>query len=330
MAGEATQIREASEERQTLLASAGLGEVQQLPSGSSGWFFSKAGQFGGQIAGSSGDTGDFRKAGTVTLPKDTAFQALRGGRAYWDHSANKVTFRKVNDRDFYLGRFEQDAGLSDSTCLVCVGVDSSYDLDIARDPIVTTPVGTQGLNTMGVFRHGGANRFLISSTSEAQKLDILSIDGFSTEANAVIEFAFRVVADGASTAVDVSLGVASGTNATDADSIASSIFIHLDENDTKLYAESDDNASGEVSATDTSTTYTEGSAVANRVECWIDMRNPASVAFYVNGVRVLSGTTFDVSVVATTWFLLAHIEKTSSSDTYELVLDWMRARYVEN
>ena len=60
---------------------------------------------------------------------------------------------------------------------------------------------------------------------------------------------------------------------------------------------------------------TAGTAVANRVELWIDCRDPANVKLYVDAVRVLSATTFRLDNAAGPLGLLAHLEKTAGTAT---------------
>jgi hypothetical protein len=156
----------------------------------------------------------------------------------------------------------------------------------------------------------------------------LSVPGFVTIANAIVELVFSVPNDGAGTVVDVNMGIASATHATDADSIAQYLFMHLDANNTAIRFQSKDGTTT-VASTDSLITYTEGSAVANLVYVWFDMRNPADVQVYVNGSLVLGATVFDVSAFAGPWFLLAHIEKTSAADVYEFDLHRLRARIGE-
>lgn len=316
MADEARKVREAGIEYLQAEASVAAYEVVQLPTGRAG--------VRDAAALSSGNYGEFSSAGEYTLVKTSGFNALKGNRAYWDHSANAVNYKKVNDRDYYLGRFAQDAANSATTCVVDLNADPPYDIDVARDPFATVVVGTQGLNTMGVFRRGGAHKFLLSVTNEAQKMDILSFDGFSKDANAIIEIGFNVVDDGAGTVVDVSVGAANATHATDADSITDSLFMHLDANNTNINFESDDGTT-EVAATDSSSDYTMGS----RHEVWMDMRDPADVQIYFDGVLQLGSTVFNVNASSATWKLLCHIEKTASTDTYEFDLHWLRSHTAE-
>jgi len=273
---------------------------------------------------SSGNYFDMRTDGTWQFVKTAGFVALKGNRAYWDHSANAVNYKKVNDRDFYIGRFAEDASSAATSCTVELNEDPPYDLDIARDPTATVYVGTQGLNTMGIFPRGGAQKFILSSTNEAQKMDILTKDGFALGANAIIEFAVDVVNDGAGSAPDVSIGAANATDSDNADDITDSVFMHLNGNDVQIYFESDDGTT-EVNATDSTIAYTAGT----RFEVWMDWRDPASVKMYVNGSAVLTGTTFNVNASVATWKLLAHIEKSAAADVYELDLEWFRAHYAE-
>lgn len=273
--------------------------------------------------------GEFVAKDVFTIKKKSGISILAGGRVYWDHSANEATFQKVNDRDFYVGRAVEDAGSSATTCLVELNTDPAYDYDLLRDAYNTVPVGTQAVGAFGEPRvNGGSLLFELSATNEAQKVDALSVGGWATGANAIIEGAFRVTSAGSTSAVDINLGVASGTHATDADSIAQSIFFHLDGGSVNILAESDDGTT-EVAATDTTVDFTAGTSISERVEFWIDMRNPADCALYLNGVQVLDGTTFNVSAAGSPWYLLAHLEKTSGTATAKVAVDWLRCRLSE-
>lgn len=320
---EAAPIRSSDAPRVTPAAAVAAYEVWQMPDGRLAYYNSST-------AAEAGDAGTtFTTTGTISLPKSTAFAGLKGGRAYWDHSANQISFKKNNDRDCYAGRFSADAAQVDTTCSISLNIDPKPDIDLLRDGFLSVPVGTQAVGGFGYpVNLGGALQLELTATNEAQKIDALSVDGFSKDANAIVELVFRVPSDGAGTVVDVSLGVANGTHATDADSIAESVFIHLNANDTTISAESDDGTT-EVAATDTTKDYTEGSAVANRVEVWMDFRNPADVQIYVEGVLVLASTVFNVDVATGPLFLLAHVEKTASTDTYKLVIDRLTARFAE-
>lgn len=314
---EANYVRAFDKWNLTLAASAGAGEVRQLSDGRAGYLAT--------TAKSSGDVTDYTTDGVVTIPKATGVYILDGGRVFWDHSANNATYKTANDRDFYIGTAQGDYGSGDAFLNVNLNRQQSNILDIARDAWVDAVIGTQAVGAFGpARRRGGSHNILITATNEAQKVDILTRDGFSKDANAIAELIFNVISDGSGTVVDVSLGIANGTNATDADSITESVFIHLNANSTTIYAESDDGTT-EVAATDTTITYTEGTPV----EVWFDFRDPADVQIYVNAALVLGSTTFNVNAATGPFKLLAHVEKTSSTDTYELDVNRLVARLME-
>lgn len=319
---EARSVRDVGVERLLLESTLDAYQVIQTPSG-------KAGFYDNASPKASSEYAEVVTKGTATLVKTAGFVGLKGGRAYWDHSANALNYKKVNDRDFYVGRFAEDCTSAATSAAVLLNDDPPYDIDLLRDPCASVLVGTPAAGGFGYpAALGGCCILELSATSEAQKVDLLSVDGFAKTANAIVEMIFRVLSDGAGSEPDVSLGVANGTHASDADSITESVFIHLDGNNVNINAESDDGTT-EVAATDTTIDYTEGNAVANRVEVWLDMRDPADVQIYVNGALVLGSTVFNVNAAVGPFFLLAHLEKTSAASTYKLAIDALRARFAE-
>lgn len=305
-------------------SSVSVGEVRQLSTGEAAVF---PGGKDGRTPGDAAKRNKFETAGKWVLPLTSSVTILAGGEVWWDHSANLANYKKVNDRDFYVGAAVEDS--SGGLVIVDLNKRPRADIDLMRDGYLSVPLGTQAVGAFGYPKWlGGSLLFELTATNEAQKVDALSVDGFATGANAIIDLVFRVASDGAGTVVDASLGVANGTNATDADTITESIFVHLDANNTNINLESDD-GSTEVTATDTTTDYTEGSAVANREYVTIDMRTPTDVQIYRNGVLMLPSTVFAVGAATGPWFLLIHLEKTSSTDTYQLVLDKATVRLME-
>lgn len=322
MADEARSIRDWDRQRQLSEATIGAYEVLQTPAG-------EAGVYDKATSTASGFDYELRTRGVFAIAKTTGIVLLKGGRVYWDHSANTATYKKVHDRDFYIGRAEEDAASGRAIVNVRLNVDPPYDLDLSRDACDAITTGTQALGGfLPAQRAGGATHFTLTSTNEAQIVSLCTVDGFDGVANAIIEFAFRVISDGAGTVVDVSLGIANAAHATDMDSATESVLCHLDANNTNINFESDDGTT-EVAATDSTTDYTEGATAAVREEIWMDMRDPGDVQIYRNGVLMLPSTTFDVDAATGPWKLIAHVEKTASTDTYQLALDWMKARYSE-
>jgi len=306
----------------TLTVAALTGDVEQLASG-------RAGVMQKTTAGTVGELIAYKDSGIFNLPKSTGYALLDGGEAWWDRSASVATFRKVNDRDFYLGRVVGDVSSSATTVSIDLNADPRWDIDVHRDAFLSVPTGTQAVGAFGYPKVlGGTHSIELTATNEAQCIDLFSVDRFDKTANAIVEVVLRFPDAGSGAAVDINVGVANATHTTDADSIAESVFFHLDGGALDLKAESDDGTT-EVAATDTTVDVTQGSAVANRVHLWIDMRDPADVQLYVDGVNVLPATTFNVNAATGPFGLLAHVEKTSGTTTARVALDELRVRYQE-
>ena len=319
--GNATLYRSVQNVRATAAAAVAANELRQLASGLAGAVADPTQSY------AAGDRVDFATDGSWICPKDSSINLLDGGRAYWDYTNSRITFKKTgSQRDFYAGRVVGDALINTSSCTVQLNTNPADDYDLARDPYYTVSVGTQALGGfLPTQRRGGALKLLLSSTNEAQKTDALGkAPGWSAAAPAIVEMAIEVVSLGAGTAPDFNFGIASTTNATDADAIAQHLFCHIDGNSNKLNFQSKD-GTHTTTAQDSGQTLTAGT----RFEIWFDLRTPSAVKLYVNGVQVLSATTFDVSAGAQAWLLLAHLEKTAAADTFEADIDWLRARLMK-
>lgn len=323
MAGAVDQVvRKYNDLRKIAVAVIIANEIHQMADGSAG--YKK-----GLNAAASGDAVAFETRGQVKIPKTASIVFLDGGRVYWDRSAGKAHFKKVNDRDFYVGRAVGDAASADTLLTVNLNIDPPYDIDALRHGSLSVPTGTQAVGGFGYPKDlGGSKLIELTATSEVQCIDIFSVDRFSKDANAIIEIIFRPSVNGSGAAVDFNIGVANGTSASDADAITESIFFHIDGAALLINAESDDGTT-EVNATDTTKVIVAGSAVANRCECWIDMRNPADCQLYVEGVNVLPSSVFNVDAATGPLGLLAHLEKSTGTTTAQFVIDALRARFAE-
>lgn len=276
-----------------------------------------------------GVKGGLQVRGIVTLAKTTSQVWLSGGRIYWDASASKGHFRKVNDRDYYAGRAYADAAATDTVGYVELNVDPQYDVDLRRDGFLTVPTGTQAVGGFGFPKiFGGAQSLELTATSEPQCIDLLSVDRFSVASNPILEAIIRVPVNGTGAAVDFNLGFANGTSTSDADAVTEHCFIHVDGASLAINAQSKDGTTT-VAATDTTTTFTAGSAVANRKEIWMDARDPTDVQIYVDGVLVLASTVFALGAAAGPLGLLVHLEKSTGTTTGQFIVDAMRCRLME-
>src|SRR4051812_18220642 len=121
-------------------AAVSSGEVRQMADGRAGFAV-------GDIA--SGIQGSMQVAGVVTLIKTATMVILDGGRVYWDHSANKAHYKKVNDRDFYVGVAVGDATSASTSIKVALNVQQVNDIDLNRDAFLSVPTGTQAVGGFG-------------------------------------------------------------------------------------------------------------------------------------------------------------------------------------
>lgn len=276
-----------------------------------------------------GAKGSLQVNGVVLVAKTATMVLLTGGRVYWDASASKCHFRKVNDRDYYIGRVAVDAASADTTAYVTLNIDPPYDIKLNRDAFLSVPTGTKAAGAFGYPKPlGGAQVLEVTATSEAQCIDMLSVDRFSIASNPIAEFILRVDANGSDNTVDINLGLANGTHTTDADSITEHCFIHIDGGSVNINAQSKDGTTT-VASTDTTLDITAGTAVANRNEIWMDARDPTDVQIYVDGVLVLGSTVFALGAATGPLGLLAHIEKTTGTATGRITVDEMRCRLME-
>ena len=317
-------------ERQIVAAaSIGLGEIHQMADGRAGVYKGLASAANPAVAASTGDYAKFALEGVWMVTKTTSVVITDGQPVYWDHSANSATYTKSSDRDFFIGTAVDDAASAASTLMVNLNVAPSYVIDLARDGFQSVLAGTPAAGGFGYpVNLGGSYVFELTATNEAQKVDALAVDGFVKTANAIVEGQFRVLSDGAGTAVDFSIGVANETHATDFQTVAAFVALHLDANDVNINAESDDGAT-DVAPTDTTIDYTEGTALASRVHFIMDFRDPNDVQIYINGALVLGSTTFTLANTSATLFPIVHLEKTSSTDTYKIAVDFLRVRFME-
>ncbi len=62
---------------------------------------------------------------------------------------------------------------------------------------------------------------------------------------------------------------------------------------------------------------------------WFDLRNPADIQVYINGVNRLPDSVFKLDAATGPLKQLVHLEKTSSTDTYELDVEFMGTRIAQ-
>lgn len=291
-------------------------EVAQAPDGRAGVY---------PVAADSGARASLETEGVFRVLKTADIVMLAGQEIYWDHSAGTATYWATNDKDFYLGVVQKDAAGSDTTVDVklndraaCVFSAGAAGPEGAARTVVVLTAGTPSF-----LRSGSSHIGKFSLTAEAQKLDLLSLRSVPVASKWVWQGVGTVIADADADVGDLSFGMADGTHASDADTITTSAFFHINMSgaDLKIYGESD-NAAAEVAATDTTKVF----AVGTPFHLMIDGRSGdgSGLKYYVNGIRVLSGTAFTVAGAAGPLKALFHLEKSANDSPGEVALDDMR------
>ncbi|MCP4250009.1 MAG: hypothetical protein GY778_23455 [bacterium] len=173
---------------------------------------------------------------------------------------------------------------------------------------------TQGL-VSGV--HGGEFALAAAATSEAEQAVLYHGDNenFDIDSKLILECRAKVVTPG--TGVTVVLGVAGDHNATK-DDIAAHAWFRL-EAGLALMAETDDGFADNDDV-DLSTTLVSGTYYTFR----IDLTNTQDVKFYVDGVRVGAGTTFNMQVFGGRLQPYFSVSKASGTGTGTLTVDWVK------
>jgi len=316
---DAIPLRGLTEYRKVAAAAIAGGEIHQMPNG-------LAGYKSGLNAAAAGDYAGFETTGQVTVTKTSGVVILDGAPLWWDHSANSATPVPplvTGDRDFYLGTAVGDAASAATTCVVALNQKPVYEIDFHRDGGDVAPVLTAGTPT--IIQRGGSLDAAFSATAEAQKLDWLSKRSFPINSNWILEAVVEVVENADADVGDLNVGVANATHASDADSITESAFFHLDMGaDLNLDAESDDGTT-EVAATDTTIDW----AVGTPIHLVIDGRDHTDIQMYVNGVLVLSSTTFTLAAGTGPLKALFHLEKSANDSPGRVQLDMLRVRLQE-
>ncbi len=188
-----------------------------------------------------------------------------------------------------------------------------------------TKLETLGLGVISVDSANGILKFSFDNAAEAATAALYFVNApVDINDNPIFECVLAIYDIGDDAALDINFGLATGSHADDADSIAESAFFHLDGNDLSLKCECDD-GTNETAATDTTVDLADNTYYAFK----IDASNLASVKFYYRAIaspqaawtRLLSATTFNMVAATGTVTPIVHMEKTSNNTTADVRLD---------
>lgn len=182
--------------------------------------------------------------------------------------------------------------------------------DIADTSAAGSPTYTVG----GI---GGEATLTMASTSEVENLCLYQSDVLNWDIDKLIHAEFRVKTVAALDATSsIAFGMATARN--DAiDSIASHASFRLIGSNA-VVVETDD------SVNDLDDKATGTTLVATYKKFVIDFQNKADVKFYIDGVRVASSQTFDMSNFSTGLQPYVQIQKTADTNTDSVTVDYIR------
>lgn len=307
----------------TPVAAVVAGDLVHLPDG-------RAAQAVDAIAAAA--KGAVQHTGIVQVTKTVDLVWVDGCEIYWDASANAAILYPASDEDYLLGVAYGDATAAATTGYVNLNVKPVYKIDLNRggiadmfdSVIVKTVVGSTTVEVPHIKHMGCVNAFIFGATAEAQKIDLLSKQGFTPGSDWIVEGSFTIVDDGDAAAIDFNIGVANGTHATDANSITERVLLHTDANVLDILAWSTDGTTT-VALTDTTVNY----ALNTPIHFVIDGRNPADIQVYIDGVLILGSSVFKLDAATGPLKLLAHLEKTSDDETADYRINYLRVRTMD-
>lgn len=260
-----------------------------------------------------GVLGAVQVCGIVEVAKIITQTMLISNQVFWDYSASTCNLLHGGDKDFFLGTVMEDAAYTATTVKVALNVKPAYNLAL-RDGFSALPIPAITANPQCMmFAHSNGVSMVLDSNAEAEKFDTLSTNAIATGTPGILQARACINVNGSASAVDFNFGLADGTNATDADTITSSLFLHMDGGSLLLNIESD-NATAEVAATST----TISAVLATPFLVTWDLRSWSDIKCYINGLRVGDGTTgsavtLTLAGVTGPLRLLVHLEKTANA-----------------
>lgn len=252
----------------------------------------------------SGSLVSVQVSGTYRMAKTASVALLAGQELWWVKSTGKVSF----SGDFVVGCAAADAAAAGTTVDVC--------LNVCQKPIVHMAKGrwvTAAALGLGATRVGEEYDLAFDNTAEAAMAAAYSEDSCPVAAGPIMEARVDFVDQGDDAALDINVGLANGTHATDFDSVTEACLFHVDGDSANICCESDDGTT-EVAATDSTVDLVEGTELFLQ----IDARDTADIQMYIDGVNVLPATVFRLDAATGPLIAIAHAEKTSNDSTAEV------------
>jgi hypothetical protein len=189
-----------------------------------------------------------------------------------------------------------------------------------------TKVETNGIGITSVASANGNLSFVFDAVNEAATAALYMASlPFDVDDSPIFECRLAIYDIGDNAALDFNFGLASGTHATDFDSVSQYAAFHLDGTDLSVKCRSKDGTTT-VADTDTTIDLVDDTFATFK----IDATDKSNVKFYINGSQVLTSTTFTLAAYTSRLTPIVHVEKTADDTTMELRLDRIRVSCKRN
>ena len=256
--------------------------------------------------------------GQFTVTKIATCSVLDGGKLWWDRSASSLTGIRTAD-SFYAGTAVGDAAYAATSVVVDLNAVQALQIELGKGG--WTNGVTDGLGVTAGTLGGNELKLTFDAQVEVAMAALYSVDTIPLADGAILEGRFAIFDIGDHAALDINVGLANASHGTDADAITEAVFIHLDGTALSILAESDDGTT-EVAATDTLVDAVDDTYF----ELWLDCRDLSDVAIYIDGVRMLSDSTFVLTDATGPLLALVHIEKTINDTLADLRVAMLTVR----
>lgn len=311
MTAEATFKHDHGTVQFTAAAAFASGQLCTLPDG-------RVGVIAGLKAVESGDPATARTNGVHTVAKTSGVAMLAGQTAWFVPASNVVSYYAPGR--IYAGIVTADATMAATTVTVDLNAVKRYEIDSDSGNWTQTAVGSAACAAV----LPNTKKLSLIATNEAEKIAYLSTASIAIAAKPRMEGRFAIFDIGAS-ANDYDIGFASGDHASDFETIAEFVAVHFDANDLSITAHSDDGTT-DVAAVDSTLDAVDDTYFHMLIDC----ADKDDCKVYINGVRILDGTTGAATTLKLTaatgpLYAIAHCEKTSGTTTGELRVEYMRA-----
>lgn len=267
----------------------------------------------GLKAAAAGDPVAYETQGRFTLTKNPNVVLLDGQEVFWDKTNGYASYTG----DFACGVMVGDAASSDTTALV--------DLNIKPDPVIALNGRGSWLKDevlgLGVVNTGGTHVLAFDAVAEAAEAAIYSKDTIDVDEGPILEAKLAIYGIGDDAALDINFGLANGTHATDFESVTQFVGFHMDGSSLNINAQSRD-GTNTTASTDTTVDAVDDTFLLAQIDC----RDKSDCKLYINGVRVLSGSTFNISAITGGLLPIVHVEKTSNDTVADVRVERLHVR----